>query len=224
MKRVLAFGILLCLLISICQISLCANTLPDLTREAEITVYFRYGNKSIGGGEIQLYQVAKAEIENEILSYQLCSDFENSKLDLTKKTEELINDIGAYITQNSCKYINKEIDKEGITVFDKLEPGFYFLVQTKTERGYNPAAPFIIELPIKDENGVYSYKGTVNAKVSIDSKETETTPETKPQGENKLPQTGQLKWPVPILCASGLTMIAIGAILCIGNKKQGNEK
>lgn len=47
-------------------------------------------------------------------------------------------------------------------------------------------------------------------------------PDTTPE-EPKLPQTGQLKWPIPILVVTGLVFFLIGWVLCF-RKKDTDEK
>ena len=50
----------------------------------------------------------------------------------------------------------------------------------------------------------------------------EPTPEPPPEPEppEKLPQTGQLWWPVPILCASGALLILIGIVFIKSGRKK----
>ena len=43
--------------------------------------------------------------------------------------------------------------------------------------------------------------------------DTPPTPPTPPAGPEKLPQTGQLKWPVPVLAALGMLLLLAGSIL-----------
>lgn len=43
--------------------------------------------------------------------------------------------------------------------------------------------------------------------------DTPPTPPTPPVGPEKLPQTGQLKWPVPVLAALGMLLLLAGSIL-----------
>lgn len=223
MKRIISFITLFCISISILVTTVYADALPDLTKEITLTVNFRYDGKNIGGGEIELYKIADTVIENNNTDHILTSDFKGSSLDLSKDTKELVNDIGAYITEHSCEHITREIDKEGRAVFEELTPGFYFVLQTRSSEDYYPSVPFTIELPVMDENGIYSYDVSVKAKVSPKTNETDDTTKkpditTKPNG-SKLPQTGQLKWPVPILTAIGLGMITIGIILSRGKRK-----
>lgn len=40
----------------------------------------------------------------------------------------------------------------------------------------------------------------------------------------KLPQTGQLNWPVPVMAAAGLTLFAVGWVLCFGRRKESYAK
>ena len=47
----------------------------------------------------------------------------------------------------------------------------------------------------------------------VDPVEPPDTPPTPPVGPEKLPQTGQLKWPVPVLAALGMLLLLAGSIL-----------
>ena len=51
------------------------------------------------------------------------------------------------------------------------------------------------------------------------------TPTPKPpKNPDKLPQTGQLNWPIPLLVVSGLVLFASGWILCFGRREEDDEK
>lgn len=47
----------------------------------------------------------------------------------------------------------------------------------------------------------------------VDPVEPPDAPPTPPVGPEKLPQTGQLKWPVPVLAALGMLLLLAGSIL-----------
>jgi len=53
-------------------------------------------------------------------------------------------------------------------------------------------------------------------------KEPEMTRYTEP--DDKLPQTGQLNWPVPLMACAGLALFALGWALCYAGKKEGYEE
>ena len=63
------------------------------------------------------------------------------------------------------------------------------------------------------EDGQYRYDVTAAIKSELE-REPETTvpPSTQPE-DPKLPQTGQLNWPVPVLAAAGLGLFTLGLIL-----------
>lgn len=48
---------------------------------------------------------------------------------------------------------------------------------------------------------------------SVESTTQEFTTKTSETNNDKLPQTGQLRWPIPILCTSGIFLILIGIII-----------
>ena len=50
--------------------------------------------------------------------------------------------------------------------------------------------------------------------------ETETSTETNVENEKKLPQTGQIWWPVGILLSAGAILLAAGLVM----KKRSKEK
>lgn len=46
----------------------------------------------------------------------------------------------------------------------------------------------------------------------------------QPRGPQKLPQTGQLTWPIPLLTVIGMVLFSLGWWLCFGNRKDPYEK
>ncbi len=46
----------------------------------------------------------------------------------------------------------------------------------------------------------------------------------RPGSSSKLPQTGQLNWPVPLLAVLGLVLFSIGWLLCLGEKRNSYAK
>lgn len=47
---------------------------------------------------------------------------------------------------------------------------------------------------------------------------------TNTLNDPKLPQTGQLNWPIPAITIAGLVLFVTGWILCFGRKRERNEK
>ena len=107
------------------------------------------------------------------------------------------------------------VDKDGNATFSDLTFGLYLVVQKTAASGYGKTAPFLVSVPYlyADE---YQYDVTSQPKTDLKREvpTKPTSPTTKPTtssgGGKKLPQTGQLWWPVPVLACAGLGCIAVG--------------
>lgn len=76
--------------------------------------------------------------------------------------------------------------------------------------------------PVIDYSEIES---TVSSESTVDKDKDSSTapPAASSESENKLPQTGQLWWPVPILLLCGAVFIALGCRLNFGNKKDDDQ-
>lgn len=109
--------------------------------------------------------------------------------------------------------------KSGVVTFDNLKLGLYLIVQTKDVSGYERITPFLVSVPLWDKDH-YLYEINVSEKFEIkktsSSPGTPSTPgtsETTNQPNGKLPQTGQVNWPMPVLLTLGLALIVTGTAL-----------
>ena len=122
------------------------------------------------------------------------------------------------------KYTEK-FEKEGVYYFTDLKAGLYVVTQTKAAKGYSDMSPFLVSIPYM-EDGEYVYKVTANVKTELKQEIKPTTPPSgskRPTYGNKLPQTGQLTWPIPWLASSGMVLFALGWWLCFGRRKDSYE-
>lgn len=126
------------------------------------------------------------------------------------------------------------VNTNGTVIFSGLEAGIYLVVQEEAAEGYKKIKPFQVTLPLK-ENGAYVY--TINAAPKIapdDDSEKPVLPPSNDDSEEslsppyadddadviggdanmigRLPQTGQLYWPVPVLALLGLGFMTLGLI------------
>lgn len=113
-------------------------------------------------------------------------------------------------------------DRQGNTSFENLAPAMYLVLRTKVapqnETYY--VDPFLVGVPLL-------WDGTLNNTVTASPKCSWTPeapnhpvePTVPPDNQNpdqaapndsKLPQTGQLRWPVPVLMVIGMILILIG--------------
>lgn len=172
-------------------------------------------SKELKGGEISLYTVASVKVEDgykfdvttgkfadvegvaEIPS-MTSGELSKANFDLAKKLETP----AAKAKADSTKEI-----AGGKVSFTGLKPGLYLIVQTKLSEGDRKVNSFLVSIP--DEEGSYHIDGEPKAGVYAPPKETETEkPPEKPKG--KLPQTGQLWWPVPVMAIAGTVLLTAG--------------
>ena len=68
------------------------------------------------------------------------------------------------------------------------------------------------------KEGIYIYDVDATPKLAL-----EKDPNPPPPPPPNIPQTGLTQWPVPVLCVSGLILIAVGWCLCAAGRKKQDE-
>ena len=202
----------------ICPLSVNALDDIDLQQKGSISVTLKDAkeNKVLTNGNITLYQVAKAEIKDGNIDYLYTNGFENCQIQLNNlQDSELAHQLENKIT-SSMQSITKPIDKKGNVKYVNLTTGLYLVVQTQATTGYEKIKSFLVTIPLQID-GKWTYNVDASPKVNVISKTNSSKkPEKKPT-EKRLPQTGQLSWPIPVMCISGLIFFSIGWILKRGD-------
>lgn len=241
MKRALLFIMTVIVVLPLLNIAVFSYEAPDLSRLGSIGVTMRYNGECVPGGSMTLYRVGDVTDKDGNYNFILRDDFASVDVSLDDlDSAQFIFTVAAYIAENDIMGTAMPIDNYGTVRFYDLEPGLYMLIQTAAANGYNCANPFIVALPMfTDGEYVYDIEASAKAELSKnnDNPHEDTTPDsgkdttggkvttTKPTDtSDKLPQTGQLKWPIPILTVSGAGFILVGLILCFGTRKAENEK
>lgn len=210
-----------------------ADNVPDLTMRGSIQITMRYGDTYVPGGDLTLYKVGDIYENDGNYSFVLTDSFAGSGEDLANiQSSQLADDLARYAKRHSIVGTSKDIDQNANITFTDIDLGLYLLVQEQAAEGYNKVSPFLVSVPIQ-ENGAYVYDVDASPKVELekvtepDNPDTppstpDTPPPTNPGG--KLPQTGQLNWPIPVLVACGLGLFIIGWWMRFGGKKDSYEK
>ena len=211
-KKLLA---LLLAAVLVCTMSLTAfaREAPDTSRKGSIQLTIRQGGTAVPGGSFTLYQVGALQEEDGNYRFVLTEAFAGSKVSLEEvSSAQLANTLAAYAKAHKLSGTAKDVDKDGEIAFTGLDLGLYLLVQHKAAKGYETAAPFLVSVPM-EEDGVLRYDVDASPKVELE-KEPEPTSTTPPAPTDpRLPYTGQLNWPVPVLTVLGLGLLALGLAL-----------
>lgn len=194
----------------------------DLSRTGSISIAMKHQGAVVPGGTLTLYRVASIQVKNNTdYSYLLTDAYAASGVSLaTLNDSALAQTLADYTAANAIAGTKQTIDGDGKITFAGLQLGLYLVVQEDAAEGFEKVKPFLVSVPV-EENGVYTYDVDGSPKLSLEMLPTDPPPETTQPP--KLPQTGQIQWPVPVLTVSGLLLIALGAYLCVNGKKKRNE-
>lgn len=217
---------------------------PDMSKTGSISISFidSTSNSPVSGGTVTLYHVAELSYSDAEYKFIFTEDFADCGLSLDEiNASSLPSSLSAYASENNISGTPTTADSNGVCLFDDLSLGVYLAVQSQAASGYYAVQPFIVTIPITDEEG-YVYDVDATPKMQSLTKITEsstttttttvptvtTTTTTAPTGnsgvygdnDSKLPQTGQLNWPIPVLAGAGVLLFILGWALTFARKKK----
>ncbi len=200
-------NIIICILLACLLCSFTINT--DAAESGTITVNLTYKNKPVVGGSILLYRVADKE-------HNLVKEFVSSGISLEDlESENTVKDLVSYVEHNAIVGEQYTTDDKGNIKTEGLDLGVYLIVEDQMPEMYTGFKPFLVTIPITIKGKkVYDVDATPKVDVKKDNKEPTTTTASRrppsPKHNERLPQTGQLWWPVPILAFAGLVFFGYG--------------
>lgn len=220
-KHLLSCILALCVLFYAAVPAYAADELPDLSRKGSLTVTIRDKEALVSGGSLTLYQVGKIEVSNGDYSYALTEAFAPSGASLKDlESASLAKSLADFAKEKNLSGQTLQIGVDGKAYAGDLPLGVYLVVQKELSDGYAAINPFLVSIPMT-EDGKLTYDVNATPKVETEHQPGEDTPPdsppttppgTTPPPGSKLPQTGQLWWPVPILACAGLVFFVIGLV------------
>ena len=183
-----------------------------------LTLQYKEGGKSnnLVGGEISLYTVATVKTD-EGFSFDITegkfsdvsgvSDIPSmDSKQLSKNNFSLAKTMEAPAAKVKADQTEKITD--GKVSFTNLKPGLYLIVQSKLSEGDRKVNSFLISIP--DEEGNFQIEGEPKPGIYTPKEPETETPSGGKSPSGKLPQTGQLWWPVPVMGCTGICFIFLG--------------
>lgn len=193
-----------------------ADGAVDTNRLVSLTVSYQYNGKAIPNVEFYVFRVADVGTDGR---FTLAGDFVgfNGNVNGLKSADEWNKQTTAleqYAAANNIKPAYTGVTgSDGKVLFpgkgEAMMPGLYLMTcgETKINNDIYTSQPSLISLP-NEENGSWQYDVAVNAKCG--QRPVPTVPPVPTPPPEKLPQTGMLWWPVPVLVLAGLVSLAIG--------------
>lgn len=217
MKKVASL-LLIIAVISNLSSTVFASEILDLSRNGSITLEMNYDGEAVIGGEFVCVRVADAIYDDgncvfkDILNGEI---YQNTIPQISRVTELYLSNKSFF---EEYSYISENLD--GTVVFEDMKPALYFIYQKTESPGYTLISPFLVTVPYRGEFDVIAnVKSALTPELEPSSTTSATTEPTHP---SKLPQTGQLTWPIPIMAVSGIMLFSLGWILCFGRRKDNN--
>ena len=200
------------LLLACLPISVLAHEVPDMERTGSIEITMKYGDKAVSGGTLTATRVGTVAEDDGNYCFLRLDGEKLTHIDSEAAANALEAFAGEYGKDHLLSTQDAAVGKDGKATFSNLELGLYLITQKKAAPGYNQIASFLVSVPYND-NGRYVYDVDILTKSEMEKEPAPTSPSTpgKPT-DPKLPQTGQLTWPVPVLTAAGL-LVVIGFVL-----------
>ena len=196
MRKHVISGLLALLFLLALPLSAAAHAVPDESRNGHcsITVSMTYKGKAVRGGTLALYKVGDVAEDDGNYSFV--------------PVEEIQADIPEFGDIESPDLAGRLAELKGKLTPVTSDPVTVDKDGNATFPGYGKTAPFLVSVPYlyADE---YQYDVTSQPKTDLE-REVKPTAPPSPGGGKKLPQTGQLWWPVPVLACAGLGCIAVG--------------
>ena len=212
MRKHVISGLLALLFLLALPLPAAAQPVPDESRNGHcsITVSMTYKGKAVRGGTLALYKVGDVTGDGGNYSFV---PVEEIQADIPEFGDIESPDLAGKLCKLESKLtpvtdLPKKVGEDGNATFSDLTFGLYLVVQKTAASGYGKTAPFLVSVPYlyADE---YQYDVTSQPKTDLE-REVKPTAPPSPGGGKKLPQTGQLWWPVPVLACAGLGCIAVG--------------
>ena len=196
-----------------------AREVPDLNHSGSISLTLTCSGTPVTGGTFQLWRVGNAKEDDGDFSFEKTEDFSDytgtlDEIGRAETAEKLAN----FVSQKDIEAAASAGNTAGGIFFGELQTGLYLIEQTEAADGYEKISPFLVSIP-QEENGQYIYE--VNATPKMEA--LVPTPATPGSPDQRLPQTGQLNWPVPVLACAGMLLFGMGWALNRTGKRK-NEK
>ena len=191
-----------------------AGAFPGSEETGSIYFNFNYEDVAVGGGSIDLRQVAVWDNGAKALVW--AEGYADCGLDL-----EQLNDSSAaaclfvYAEGKGLPARSVQVGADGTALADELTLGVYLVSQTEPFAGYQAISPALICVPLAvGEEWILN----VEAAPKLAPPTPVTTQPTEPTPPPDLPQTGQVNWPIPVLVLLGSAMVILG--VCLRREKR----
>ena len=215
MKKVVSLALILFLI--------CTLTLPAEAADMDvgsIRMKVEYNEQKITGGTLTAVRVGYLD-EVKLVYRKVTNHDEIENIGQSAAVTQMQN---FYLSNRNHSFLVTETRvKEGVAQFTGLPKGLYLIYQKEENRasGYQALSAFLVTLPYEGEMNVDASSKPALEREAETTEPTTGTSSGSSSGGKKLPQTGQLTWPIPWMALGGMALFVLGWWLCFG-KREGS--
>ena len=179
--------------------------------------------QTVAGGTLSCILAAKLTVSQGVTEWKYTEAFADCGLSLENiQDAEFAQKLSDFASGKKITGITQNVQSNGTAVFENLSVGLYLVVQQITAEGYDAVSPFVVTIPAEQKDG-WSYDVDASPKMGTVRAEPTVTQAPSQPSEPRLPQTGQLNWPIPLLAAAGLVLMLIGWCMYRSGKEQNDR-
>ena len=166
MGRKIRASFVTALLIITCVITVSAEEFdPGKTGSVSVTLTEQYEKTPIVGAELSAYYIATVGINTDgNLNYIFTEEF--AELDIAIDDPDLAAKLDTYLSENEVPANRLRTDENGTASCEELPLGLYFIRQTNMAEGFAPCTPFLVTVPVKNDDG-YVYAVNASPKTEV---------------------------------------------------------
>ena len=208
----------LCYVLTVLTIcALCVPAYAATTDKGSIEIKVEYEGTKITGGDLIAVRVGDVDHEKNVFR-KVVTRTEITGIGEAATVTQMQNFYSAYKNVYAFDVYKAEV-KNGIGKFTDVPQGLYLISQETAASGYGKLPAFLLTVPYNEKLDVSIASKTALQKESSSG----GTGSSGSSGGSKLPQTGQLTWPIPWMAGTGMLLFAFGWWLCFGRREDTEE-
>lgn len=173
---------------------------------------------------VEVYRVGEPFIRENDLRFALTEEFVDSGISLEELGDSaLAKTLETYAKGKKIKpWAKATTDDSGTVMFADVPVGLYLVRQngfSKKYKTYSTISSFTVSVPMMNANGT-GWQYVIEARPKVGALPVPTPPPGSSMPDDpSLPQTGMLRWPIPVLSVGGLLLFTAGWVLTFGGKR-----
>lgn len=198
-------------------LSMTVHAAPQMDMEQKVSLTIRYDvdRTPVSGIEFRLYRVADISTDGK---FTATDDFAGYALSFDALTSDDWTVLAGTLEEDVAKdrlepAMRGKTDAQGTIFFSDCLQGLYLLVgdkHTLEDCTYTPQS-LLVSLPSMYSDGGWEYEVISEPKFSSNSEDDQSSSlSSDSSGDDRLPQTGQLQWPIPVMFLLGTGVFLTG--------------